>query len=218
MGGNATLRSNVRVVAATNRNLEEAIVRKEFREDLYYRLNVVGIHLPPLRARVEDIAQLAEYFLSRIAQQQHRPLLKLSEEAVRTMEAYPWPGNVRELQNTLQRACVLASSDVILPKDLPLGQVVPGNESTTETIPAPVTPPLTLESAASSLFEVLTREVAKDPSVELLPWVENDFITRAMEFCGRNQVRASKLLGITRATLRKRLESAEPIPADSQAE
>ena len=218
VGGNATLRSNVRIVAATNRNLEEAITRKEFREDLYYRLNVVGIHLPPLRARVEDIALLAEYFLSRIAQQQHRPLLKLSEEAVRTMESYPWPGNVRELQNTLQRASVLASSDVILPKDLPLGQAVPANESTAESHPAPASPPLTVESAAAALFEVLTREVAKDPDVELLPWVENDFITRAMEFCGRNQVRASKLLGITRATLRKRLESAETIPVDSAAE
>ena len=123
VGGNATIKANVRVVAATNRNLEQAIAAKEFREDLYYRLNVVGIHLPPLRARVEDIRPLAEYFLSRIASQQHRPLLQLSEDAIRVMEAYPWPGNVRELQNTLQRACVLATSDVLLPKDLPLGQV-----------------------------------------------------------------------------------------------
>ena len=125
---------------------------------------------------------------------------------------------MRELQNTLQRASVLASSDVILPKDLPLGQAVPAHESAAESLPAPALPPLTVESAAAALFEVLTQEVAKDPDVELLPWVENDFITRAMEFCGRNQVRASKLLGITRATLRKRLESAETIPVDSAAE
>jgi len=119
VGGNATIRADVRIVAATNRNLEQAITAKEFREDLFYRLNVVGIHLPPLRARVEDIRPLAEYFLSRIAQQQHRPLLQLSEESIRVMESYPWPGNVRELQNTLQRAVVLATSNVLLPKDLP---------------------------------------------------------------------------------------------------
>ena len=87
VGGNATIRADVRIVAATNRNLEQAIASKEFREDLYYRLNVVGIHLPPLRARIEDVRLLAEYFLSRIANQQHRPQLQLSEETIRVMEA-----------------------------------------------------------------------------------------------------------------------------------
>ncbi|MFZ0615886.1 MAG: sigma-54 dependent transcriptional regulator [Chthoniobacterales bacterium] len=203
VGGNATIRSNVRIVAATNRNLEEAIAKKEFREDLYYRLNVVGIHLPPLRARVEDIRLLAEYFLSRIANQQHRPLLQLSGEAIRVMESYPWPGNVRELQNTLQRAVVLATSDVLLPKDLPLGQVAgTSGQADLATIVAPVCA-MTVAEAASSLFEALCREGAER---ELLPWVEEDFTRRAMEATGNNQVKASKLLGITRATLRKRLE------------
>jgi len=201
VGGNATIRSDVRVVAASNRNLEEAIARKEFREDLYYRLNVVGIHLPPLRARVEDISLLAEYFLSRIASQQHRPLLQLSEEALRTMESYPWPGNVRELQNTLQRACVLATSDVLLPKDLPIGQIIspqeaPGDEGR-------MVAPLSVEEASEALFKALLRE---DGGREFLPWMEEDFTRRAMAATGNNQVRASKLLGITRATLRKRLE------------
>jgi DNA-binding NtrC family response regulator len=203
VGGNATIRSNVRIVAATNRNLEEAIAKKEFREDLYYRLNVVGIHLPPLRARVEDIRLLAEYFLSRIANQQHRPLLQLSGEAIRVMESYPWPGNVRELQNTLQRAVVLATSDVLLPKDLPLGQVAGASgQADLATIVAPVCA-MTVAEAASSLFEALCREGGER---ELLPWVEEDFTRRAMEATGNNQVKASKLLGITRATLRKRLE------------
>jgi DNA-binding NtrC family response regulator len=203
VGGNATIRSNVRIVAATNRNLEEAIAKKEFREDLYYRLNVVGIHLPPLRARVEDIRLLAEYFLSRIANQQHRPLLQLSGEAIRVMESYPWPGNVRELQNTLQRAVVLATSDVLLPKDLPLGQVAGASgQADLATVVAPVCA-MTVAEAASSLFEALCREGGER---ELLPWVEEDFTRRAMEATGNNQVKASKLLGITRATLRKRLE------------
>jgi len=201
VGGNATIKADVRIVAATNRNLEQAIVSKEFREDLYYRLNVVGIHLPPLRARIEDVRLLAEYFLSRIANQQHRPLLQLSEETIRVMEAYPWPGNVRELQNTLQRACVLATSDVLLPKDLPLGQVVSAPEAGGAVVP--ILGALTIEEASQSLFTALTRE---DDGRELLPWLEEDFTRRAMELTGNNQVKASKLLGITRATLRKRLE------------
>jgi DNA-binding NtrC family response regulator len=200
VGGNATIRSNVRIVAATNRNLEQAIAKKEFREDLYYRLNVVGIHLPPLRARTEDIPLLAEYFLSRIATQQHRPLLQLSSEAIKVMESYPWPGNVRELQNTLQRAVVLATSDVILPKDLPLGQVggVEAGDSPVASVSA-----LTVEEAAGALFDAFAREGGDR---ELLPWVEEEFTRRAMELTGSNQVKASRLLGITRATLRKRLE------------
>jgi DNA-binding NtrC family response regulator len=201
VGGNTTIKSNVRIVAATNRNLEQAIAKKEFREDLYYRLNVVGIHLPPLRARVEDVRLLAEYFLSRIAQQQHRPLLQLSEEAIKVMESYPWPGNVRELQNTLQRAVVLATSDVLRPKDLPLGQVTAGAEGADGSV-TPVSA-LSIEEAASALFGALSREGSDR---ELLPWVEEDFTRRAMELTKNNQVKASKLLGITRATLRKRLE------------
>ena len=204
VGGNATIKADVRIVAATNRNLEQAIVAKEFREDLYYRLNVVGIHLPPLRARVEDIPLLAEYFLSRIANQQHRPMLQLSSEAIKLMEAYPWPGNVRELQNTMQRACVLATSDVLLPKDLPLGQVsiVPEGAGMTPTMLGA----LSVEEASSALFAALTREGEER---ELLPWLEEDFTRRAMDLTGSNQVKSAKLLGITRATLRKRLERME---------
>ena len=209
VGGNATIKADVRIVAATNRNLEQAIVAKEFREDLYYRLNVVGIHLPPLRARIEDIRLLAEYFLSRIANQQHRPQLQLSEETIRLMEAYPWPGNVRELQNTLQRACVLATSDVLLPKDLPLGQVPTAPEADTTAVPT--LEMLSVDEASKALFAALTRE---DDGRELLPWLEEDFTRRAMELTGNNQVKASKLLGITRATLRKRLERiGSPEPA-----
>jgi DNA-binding NtrC family response regulator len=206
VGGNATIKANVRIVAATNRNLEQAIVAKEFREDLYYRLNVVGIRLPPLRARVEDIRLLAEYFLSRIANSQHRPLLQLSAETIKIMEAYPWPGNVRELQNTLQRACVLATSDVLLPKDLPLGQV--SNVQEISELAASTYTDLTVEEAATALFKALVRE---GDDRELLPWVEEDFTRRAMDLTKRNQVKAAKMLGITRATLRKRLERLSSI-------
>jgi len=197
VGGNQTIRTNVRIVCATNKHLEEEVAKKNFREDLFYRLNVVRVHLPPLRSRADDIRLLAEYFLQKIAHAKHRPQLKLSEEAAKVLESYPWPGNVRELENTIQRASVLATADVLLPKDIPLGQV--------SLVPEPVAAapvPDTAEKAVEALFAA----AAADPSIQLLPWIEREFTLRAMEKTGNNQVRAAKMLGITRATLRKRLE------------
>ena len=199
VGGNETIRTNVRIVAATNKNLEAEIQARTFREDLFYRLNVVRLHLPPLRNRKEDITLLAEYFLKRIATQKHKPQLQLSTEAVEVLESYPWPGNVRELENTIQRAAVLATSDVLLPKDLPLGQPA---TSAPSGIPGGGAAPANLDEAAAFLFEAASAQ----PGLELLPWLEREFTRRAMETTGNNQVRASKMLGITRATLRKRLE------------
>ncbi len=201
VGGNQTIQTNVRIVAATNKNLESEVTGKKFREDLFYRLNVVRLHLPPLRSRQEDIRLLAEYFLKRIAAQRLKPQLQLSEEAVEVLEAYPWPGNVRELENTIQRAAVLATSEVLLPKDLPLGQTI-GTPTAAVARPATTESPTNLEEAAAVLFDA----AAARPGLELLPWLEKEFTRRAMEATGQNQVRAAKLLGITRATLRKRLE------------
>jgi len=197
VGGNQTIRANVRIVCATNKNLEEEVAQKRFREDLFYRLNVVRIHLPPLRSRQEDIRQLAEYFLQKIAHHKHRPPLKLSEEAARVLEGYPWPGNVRELENTIQRASVLATADVLLPKDIPLGQV--SSASSEQHINGSGD---SVENAIEALFDA----ASSDATIELLPWLEREFTLRAMRKTNSNQVRAAKLLGITRATLRKRLE------------
>ena len=199
VGGNQTIQTDVRIVAATNKNLEAEVADKKFREDLFYRLNVVRLHLPPLRSRKEDIRLLAEYFLKRIATQKLKPQLQLSQESVELLENHPWPGNVRELENTIQRAAVLSTSDVLLPKDLPLGQAAtaPPGEAFV-AVPAPAN----LDEAARVLFEA----AAAQPGLELLPWLEQEFTRRAMESTGSNQVRAAKLLGITRATLRKRLE------------
>ena len=198
VGGNDTVTTDVRIVAATNKNLEAEVAVKTFREDLFYRLNVVRLQLPPLRSRREDIPLLAEYFLKRIASQKLKPQLQLSQEAIELLENYPWPGNVRELENTIQRAAVLATSDVLLPKDLPLGQ----GTATAISEAAPATTPANLEAAAAALFEA----AAGRPGLELLPWLEREFTRLAMESTGHNQVRAAKLLGITRATLRKRVE------------
>jgi two-component system nitrogen regulation response regulator GlnG len=195
VGGNDTLKTSVRIIAATNRNLEQDVGEKKFREDLFYRLNVVRIQLPPLRQRLEDIRLLAEYFLQKTATSKMLPRLHLSEEAIRVLEAHHWPGNVRELENTIQRACVMSTGDMLLPKDLPLG-------ATAHSEAAPAAESMSTEQA----IEVLLRAAQTDPNVELLPWLEREFTVHAMRQTKGNQVRAAKLLGVTRATLRKRLE------------
>jgi len=215
VGGNQTIRTDVRIVCATNKKLEDEVIAKTFREDLFYRLNVVRIHLPPLRARRDDIQLLAEYFLQKMANQRHRPLLKLSEETVRLLESYPWPGNVRELENTIQRATVMATSDVLLPKDIPLGQAMitsdppapgrlPKADASSSRLASAIAgnAPLTIDGAINALFNA----AAADDAMQLLPWLEREFTLKAMARTGNNQVQAAKLLGITRATLRKRLE------------
>jgi two-component system nitrogen regulation response regulator GlnG len=193
VGGNDIVKTNVRIITATNKNLETEVSAKRFREDLFYRLNVVRVQLPPLRQRIEDIRLLAEYFVQRVSEEKHLPRLKLSEEAVRVLEGHSWPGNVRELENTIQRACVLATGDILLPKDIPLG--VPSGEAM---------PSGSIQKEEA--IEALLRHAQSDPNVELLPWLEREFTVHAMRQTHGNQVQAAKLLGITRATLRKRLE------------
>ncbi len=200
VGGNENLKSDVRIITATNKTLEQEVQEKRFREDLFYRLNVVRIQLPPLRQRVEDVRLLAEYFLQKVALQKHLPQFKLSEEAVRVLEAHSWPGNVRELENTIQRACVLATSELLLPKDIPLG--IAQALETAVPVTSEAGGPVTTEAA----IEVLLQAAQSDPDVQLLPWLEREFTIYAMKATKANQVRAAKLLGITRATLRKRIE------------
>ena len=119
VGGTRTIRVDVRVVAATNRDLEEAVRAGAFRQDLYYRLNVVSFEMPPLRGRREDIPLLASYFVARYAAKFKRKVTGLSPEARACLTAYDWPGNVRELENAVERAVVLGSTDRLLPEDLP---------------------------------------------------------------------------------------------------
>ena len=218
LGGNVTLHADVRIVAATNKNLEQEVSRKRFREDLFYRLNVVRVHLPPLRQRIEDIRLLCEYFMAKISLQKHLPRLHLSEEALKVMELYQWPGNVRELENTLQRASVLATTDVLLPKDIPLGVVATNGlapvensgartEGEAEQSPsspsaAETSPSFTTQAAIELLFQA----AGQDKSLQLLPWLEREFTIAAMKLTRGNQLKAAKILGVTRATLRKRIE------------
>src|SRR5437764_1779152 len=115
IGGLETIRVATRVVAATNRNLQDQVGAKEFREDLFFRLSVFPIEIPPLRERISDVRLLAQFFVDRFSKQLHRQELQLSPDAARSLEEYSWPGNVRELQNTIERAVILSDGKVIRP-------------------------------------------------------------------------------------------------------
>jgi DNA-binding NtrC family response regulator len=128
VGGTRTVKVDVRVIAATNRDLQQAVKDGSFRTDLFYRLNVVSITLPPLRERLDEIPQLAELFLKKYCRDAKKPTMKFSPAAVKKLAAHRWPGNVRELQNAVERAVVLKTGHVIEPEDLPLQPMDPGSE------------------------------------------------------------------------------------------
>jgi two-component system nitrogen regulation response regulator GlnG len=202
VGGNQTLRVDVRVIAATNRDLEKAVAEKTFREDLFYRLNVVRLHLPPLRQRREDIQLLVAYFLKRFAEQTGRPVKAVAPDVLSALEHYPWPGNVRELENAMQRAVVVAKGDTILPADLPPEITRPPAPGAASTPASEAPAPLDLRAIGRALFAW----ARQDSQLKVLPAVERELVIQALAETEGNQVRAAKLLGITRATLRKRIE------------
>jgi len=202
VGGNQPIQVNVRVIAATNKPLEQAVAARQFREDLFYRLNVVRIHIPPLRERREDIPLLVNYFLKKTARDQQREPKSIASNAVKALEKYHWPGNVRELENIIRRAHVMAKSGAILPGDLPAEVTGQGGAN------IPVGSGLADGSAADAalLARQLFHIAKRDPKLKVLPAVERELVIEALKDTDNNQVRAAKLLGITRATLRKRIE------------
>lgn len=188
LGGDQTLRTRVRVIAATNKDLTEMVKVKTFREDLFYRLNVVQIQLPPLRQRPEDVLALAEYFLKRAAKEQ---TLKLSPAAKKALQGYGWPGNVRELENAMERAVVCAASHAIEPGDLP-----------PEIQGAPL--PVLGVSAGSPWWSEVVNLAGQGG--DLLGAGERLLVEKALAQAGGNVQRASEILGVTRAALRTRVE------------
>jgi DNA-binding NtrC family response regulator len=143
VGGTQPIEADFRVIAATNRDLEEAIKERVFRQDLYYRLNVISFAMPPLRERKQDIPLLAEHFLRRFSQETNKDIDQISREAVDEMMLYEWPGNVRELENAIERAVVVGKGRRVTPKDLPIfrpeQREVPGNDSLKELEKAHIT-------------------------------------------------------------------------------
>ncbi|MCC6234194.1 MAG: sigma-54-dependent Fis family transcriptional regulator [Verrucomicrobiales bacterium] len=225
VGGNETVRVNVRVIAATNKPLEQAVASRAFREDLFYRLNVVRVPLPPLRERREDIPLLVDYFLRRFARESGRAPKGLVPEVLHLLEAHSWPGNVRELENALRRATVVATGETLLPRDLPpelsaqplraplaptpLASPVPSPSTTTPPAPTPADAPSPIPEGnpdLAALASQLFRWARDHRELKILPAVERELVIEALKETRGNQVQAARLLGITRATLRKRVE------------
>ncbi len=233
VGGSKTIRTDVRIIAATNRDLEAMVREKTFREDLYYRLNVVRIRLPSLRERKEDIPELVEYCLQKLRKSRKSDVKKVSPEVADVLVRNDWAGNVRELENVIYRSAVLAQGDAILLKDLPEEiRKAAGAGAPLKSAPQPDSPSPQPESAAAPqpeiegfggaspdasvaveeewdmrrAFDVLYDRMRKESHETILDTLEREMILRALIETNGNQVKASAILGITRATLRKRIK------------
>jgi DNA-binding NtrC family response regulator len=182
VGATEPIPIDCRLIAATNRNLEEEITRGNFRSDLYYRLNVISIEIPPLRQRRDDIPLLAESFLEEIAKKRNEPKKNLTPEAAEQMQEYSWPGNVRELENAIERAVILATNGTIQPAALP------------DKLRLRKSEPLMAERAS------------KNPSLET---IERAYITWVLGSEGGNKSRAAEVLGIDPSTLHRKLSRFE---------
>ncbi len=233
VGGTETIKVDVRLLAATNKDLEAMVGEKEFREDLFYRLNVFRLRLPPLRERMEDIPIIASFLLKKLATKSNSSPKQLSPQALDVLKAYKWPGNVRELENTIQHSAVLAQGNVILQSDLPAeirgnekaskdDKKIPADKESKETTadnrksesssnepsaPTTVTGdllgfPMDKASSFDHVYKLLRQENDRG----LLMAIEKEIILRALKENKGNQLRASEILGISRSTLRKRIE------------
>ena len=215
VGGSDTIKVNVRMLAATNKPLEEMVKEKTFREDLYYRLNVVRIQLPPLRERPEDVTQLIDFVLQRLARDSKADGKAISPEASALLNSYSWPGNVRELENVIYRSAVIAQGDKILIKDLPLEVVnavgvmpdQPSSQLRGTSLDEPVD--TLIGQAAVDPLEEAYKNLRERHEHNILEHAERALIAYALEETDGKQVRAAEILGMTRATLRKRIDQYE---------
>jgi DNA-binding NtrC family response regulator len=189
VGGTRTIQVDTRIIATSNRALEQAVQEGQLREDLFFRLNVIPIHLPPLRERLDDIPALMDYFLNRYVKENARTITGFAPETKALFLEYDWPGNVRELQNAVERAVVLSSDSVLRPEHFSLGGLPPG---------------VPLSSRAAS--------AGGDPSAvavrigTTVADMEKQLILRTLDHCNQNRTHAAKQLGISVRTLRNKLK------------
>lgn len=191
VGGLQDIEVNVRVAAATNRNLEEEVQKGRFREDLYYRLNVMQIHIPPLRERPEDIPVLSQYYLEHFNRKFNKSLREIAPEFLTLLQGYSWKGNVRELRNVMERCVLFSRRDVLT-----------GEETGLDTL-------LAVRPAAEGsfpMYDLRRRSIDLRSEVDAF---ERAYIDKAMQLSGGNLSQAAQLLGCTRFTLKRRLEGGE---------
>ncbi len=185
LGGTRNIEIDVRVIAATNRNVKTAIDEKVFREDLYYRLNVFPIHIPPLRERREDVLPLLDFFIQRFSRDFNKKIREISRDALDLFKRYSWPGNVRELRNVIERICIMHNDIVIQPEHLPTE--IWGGAPMTET---------------SVALEIPSEGIALD---DVIGDIEKQYIEKALEISGGNVAKTSRILNVPRGTLRYKL-------------
>jgi transcriptional regulator with PAS, ATPase and Fis domain len=182
VGGSSAIPVDVRVIAATNRDLAEDVAEKRMRSDLFYRLNVVTLRIPPLRDRGDDVIALARHFVARHAATLGRPIPEISEDTLARLRAYPWPGNVRELENAMARAVAMSQRSVLLPGDLP--------------------PVISGEPAAKV-------QPAIDSDWPTLAELQRRYISRVLERTEGNKTAAASILGVDRRTLQRQEQDDE---------
>jgi DNA-binding NtrC family response regulator len=230
VGGNDTIRTDVRIITATHRDLKQAAEAGRFRSDLYYRLNVFEIVLPPLRERMDDLPLLVQHFLARTRLELDKSVSTVSQEALDTLRAYPWPGNIRELQSVIKQAVLKSVGPVLLPEFLPEFVLIGEPAASTQTLPDSADASVDTSGIPSSKCDLESSAggVTADPQPRQSEWddfvanqlaadsrtiyddavavAERQVISRVLRHTGGNQVRAAELLGITRTTLRNKVK------------
>ncbi|MCY2993031.1 MAG: sigma-54 dependent transcriptional regulator [Planctomycetota bacterium] len=202
LGSTETIQVDVRLLAATNKDLQAEVEAGRFREDLYYRLKIIAIQLPPLRERLDDVPALVNYFAARFAEKYAKPLHYVSDPAMYRLRAYSWPGNVRELENCLRRAVVMCQGEVLLPEHLlfeadPELALLPANHDDRL---------LSLKRRIEALVPEILQLSGNRAHANVIDLVEAALIARALKDRGGNQVHTARMLGISRNTLRHRIK------------
>jgi two-component system nitrogen regulation response regulator GlnG len=206
VGGRSPIKTNVRIVAATHRDLSQMIRQGLFREDLYYRLNVVPIRLPPLRERIDDVADLVQHFLN-AAQREGEPPKSISPEAIRLMQNYNWPGNIRELENLVRRLSALYADEMIS-AEIVQNELNIADRTATPGAAGPVDVSMAVETHVGQLLREYEPNLPPAGLYQrVIDKVEAPLIAMALNACGGNQIRAADLLGLNRNTLRKKIRT-----------
>ena len=179
VGDNITRKVDARIIVATNQNLNDLVEKGDFREDLFYRINVIAIHPPPLRERREDISLLVDHFIKLYAKNNNKKIDKISDEALTLFSNYSWPGNIRELENAIEGAIIMAKTDTINKEDIP-------NTAKFENV------------SSKRVDKKLLKKAVEEP--------EREHIISILEECGWNRNRAARALGVNRTTLYNKMK------------